>query len=243
MVFNIQWYNQINSTNEFIKQQIIEGKLLKNYSVIATYNQTNGNGRFNRKWISEPNTNLCFSIFLKTNKKIDTIPSLTMAVAVAINGYLRQQNISSNVKWPNDVIVNNKKICGILSEYFDDLSPGSCIVIGIGLNVNMTNTEANRIDQPATSMLIEKNCAYPLEETLINICDHLSFWIKKWEKEGFNSVKEEWIKNSSKIGEKILIKDENNEYFGKLEGYGENGEILINIDGKIRKIWSGEIPL
>ena len=243
MEFNIQWYNQINSTNEFIKQQLNEGNVLKNYSIIATYNQTNGNGRFNRKWVSEPNTNLCFSIFLKTNKKIYTIPSLTMAIALAINGYLRQQNILSHVKWPNDVIVNNKKICGILSEYYDTPSTQSSIVIGIGLNVNMTNTEAMKIDQPATSMLIEKNCAYSLEETLINICDHLNFWIKKWENEGFNAVRDEWIKNSIRIGEKIVIKDDDNEYNGKLEGYGKNGEILINIDGKINKIWSGEIPL
>ena len=242
MTFNIQWYNQINSTNEFIKEQIHEGKTPKNHTIIATYDQTSGNGRFNRKWITEPNTNLCFSIYLETNKKIDKIPSLTMAIALAVNGYLRNNNIMAQVKWPNDIIVNNKKICGILSEYINSLS-SNAVIIGIGLNVNMSSKEASLINQPATSMMIENNSAYTLEKTLNNLCDHIKFWIKKWEIGEFNSFKDDWITNSKKIGESICIKDGSQVYDAKLKGYGNNGEIIIDVKGNIKKIWSGELPL
>ena len=73
MSFNIQWYSSLNSTNQEMKKELTRNNELKNYSIISTYNQTNGVGRFNRKWVSTYNANLCFSIFIKSNTDIKNI--------------------------------------------------------------------------------------------------------------------------------------------------------------------------
>ena len=243
MSFNIQWYSSLKSTNEEMKKILSSGNKLKNYSIVATYDQTNGAGRFDRKWISFPNSNLCFSIFIESEKDIKRIPSLTMSSALAVNDFLKSYGIKSNLKWPNDVLVENKKICGILSEHINNAKNNvKGVIIGIGLNVNLTTNELNTIDQPATSMLVECNKSFLLDNILENLCENLNFWIKKWEiNPSFKTIKQNWINCSEEIGNTISIKDEGNIIHGKLEGYGEYGELIINIDGKIKTIWSGEI--
>ena len=106
-----------------------------------------------RSWISPAYTNLCFS-FYAVDVPIPAIPSFTMAMSLAINDYLRSFRINSQPKWPNDVLVNNKKIAGILSEHIDS-SENSIrgIITGIGINVNMTKDQIKEIDKPATSIL------------------------------------------------------------------------------------------
>ena len=243
MSFNIQWYSSLKSTNEEMKKILSSGNKLKNYSIVATYNQTNGTGRFDRKWISFPNSNLCFSIFIESEKDIKCIPSLTMSSALAVNDFLKSYGVKSNLKWPNDVLVENKKICGILSEHINNAKNNiKGVIIGIGLNVNLTTNELNTIDQPATSMLVECNRSFLLDNILESLCENLNFWIKKWEiNPSFKTIKQNWINCSEEIGNTISIKDEENIIRGKLEDYGEYGELIINIDGKIKTIWSGEI--
>lgn len=243
MSFNIQWYSSLKSTNEEMKKILSSGNKLKNYSIVATYNQTNGTGRFDRKWISFPNSNLCFSIFIESEKDIKCIPSLTMSSALAVNDFLKSYGVKSNLKWPNDVLVENKKICGILSEHINNAKNNiKGVIIGIGLNVNLTTNELNTIDQPATSMLVECNRSFLLDNILESLCENLNFWIKKWEiNPSFKTIKQNWINCSEEIGNTISIKDEGKIIHGKLEDYGEYGELIINIDGKIKTIWSGEI--
>jgi len=245
MSFNIQWYSSLNSTNQEMKKELTRNNKLKNYSIISTYNQTNGVGRFNRKWVSTHNANLCFSIFIESNSDIKNIPSLTMCVALGVNDFLKSHNIKSNLKWPNDVMVKNKKICGILSEHID--IPKNNLkgaIVGIGLNTNMTSNELKKIDQPATSMLVECGMSFPLIDTLNDLCEYLFFWIKKWEiNSSFESIKKYWITNSANIGDWISIRDQDNKICGKLAGYGDYGELLLNINGKIQTIWSGDIEI
>lgn len=243
MSFNIQWYSSLKSTNEEMKKILSSGNKLKNYSIVATYNQTNGTGRFDRKWISFPNSNLCFSIFIESEKDIKCIPSLTMSSALAVNDFLKSYGVKSNLKWPNDVLVENKKICGILSEHINNAKNNiKGVIIGIGLNVNLTTNELNTIDQPATSMLVECNRSFLLDNILESLCENLNFWIKKWEiNPSFKTIKQNWINCSEEIGNTISIKDEGKIIHGKLEDYGEYGELIININGKIKTIWSGEI--
>ena len=116
--------------------------------------------------------------------------------------------------------------------------------MGIGLNTNMTSNELKKVDQPATSMLIECGKSFPLIDTLNDLCEHLIFWIKKWEiNSSFESIKKYWITNSANIGDLISIRDQGNKICGELAGYGDYGELLLNINGKIQSIWSGDIEI
>ena len=109
MKFHIEWHNRIDSTNTYIHDRISKRETVDHGFIVAAREQTLGRGRQNRKWLSAPDTNLCFSLFLKTDAELIKIPSLTMAAALAITESLNNEKIAATPKWPNDVLVNGKK--------------------------------------------------------------------------------------------------------------------------------------
>ena len=128
------YFESISSTNTFLKENY---KDLDEFSIAYTYNQTNGRGRMGRVW-NGGSDNIAFSILLKPKKKDIAILSLLVGLAVscAIDRY-----INTSIKWPNDIIINDKKVCGILAESIisDKID---AYIVGIGINVN-------RIDFPS----------------------------------------------------------------------------------------------
>ena len=116
MNFNIEWHDRLGSTNAFLRERFSQGMELRSGTIVAAREQTEGRGRQARKWLSAAGQNLCFSLFIQTDAKLVAVPSLTMAAALAVNDLLRSTGILSAPKWPNDVLVDGKKICGILSE-------------------------------------------------------------------------------------------------------------------------------
>jgi len=143
MKFYLQWYARLPSTNTFLKERLAVESKLPSGTVVAAREQTQGRGRREREWLSSSGENLTFSLLLRGKYAPRHLPSASMAAAVAIAELLEAEGLQPSLKWPNDVLVGGKKICGILSE---GISGG--VIIGIGLNVNMQNTD--HINQPAT---------------------------------------------------------------------------------------------
>lgn len=243
MSFYIKWHDRLDSTNHYLKKLIYKGDIVRSKTIIVAHNQTKGVGRLDRSWISPAYTNLCFSFFYAVDVPIPAIPSFTMAMSLAINDYLRSFRMNSQPKWPNDVLVNNKKIAGILSEHIDS-SENSIrgIITGIGININMTKDQIKEIDKPATSILIEKGKISSIKETLEALIPHLEYWINEWEKNHFESIRTIWETLTGPIGKELEVHDGKDKIKGKLYGYGKHGELLIDQEGMVRTIWSGEIP-
>jgi BirA family transcriptional regulator, biotin operon repressor / biotin---[acetyl-CoA-carboxylase] ligase len=130
--WNTLFFDEIDSTNEFIKRQIDN---LSNFTVIVANYQTNGRGQFDRKWLSNPNENLLCSILLKTVGCFITENLNTILVQTLLNT-LKQYNIEATYKSPNDIYVNHLKIAGILVERSYENQNLRYTIIGIGLNVN-----------------------------------------------------------------------------------------------------------
>ena len=130
-MFNYIYFEELDSTNSYSKKNIDS---LNNYDVIIANNQTSGRGRLSRKWHAD-NKSLTFSIVIKDTRIINDFASLSLLSAVAIYNTLIKYVPNVSLKWPNDVIVNNKKISGILMEAvsFNELSS---LILGIGINVN-----------------------------------------------------------------------------------------------------------
>ena len=137
---NIVWLESIDSTNDEVKRNI---DILDNLSVIAAYEQTAGRGQRGNIWLTDPAMNLTFSIALKYGQmpaglkaldqfKISEITALS--VVELLSGY----GIEAKIKWPNDIYVNDRKICGILIEHSVQGEFLSHSIVGIGLNVNQT---------------------------------------------------------------------------------------------------------
>ena len=126
-------FKTINSTNTYLKENY---KDLPNFTCVSSAHQSQGHGRYNRSWESNNNENLMFSILIKNKKLIEKFSSISLAIATCILKMLTSYKIKNiSIKWPNDVYVNDKKICGILLEGIAN----ECLIIGVGLNVNQTN--------------------------------------------------------------------------------------------------------
>ncbi|MDF7805853.1 biotin--[acetyl-CoA-carboxylase] ligase [Pontiellaceae bacterium B12219] len=242
MRFTVEWFDRLASTNAYMKEHISRDLPLKNGTVFATREQTAGRGRSDRKWQSAPDTNLCFSLFLQTDCELIQVPSLTMAVALAVTDFLNGQNIPARPKWPNDVLVGTHKICGILSERVEKSNKSAAgIIIGIGLNVNMTNQEAESIDRPATSILIETGNAANLSQTLEALFHPLEYWIGQWQNGGFSNLRNCWTEKSGPIGKTLTVHDGAIKKSGTLAGFGDHGELLLQTENGIETIWSGDV--
>lgn len=240
MDFQIEWHDRLGSTNAHMRERFHASGKMASGLVIAAREQTNGRGRQDRKWLSSPNANLCFSLFLETDTELIQVPSLTMAVALSVSELLVTKGIRATPKWPNDVLVRDRKICGILSERVEQATKCG-IIVGIGLNVNMSSEEAEAIDRPATSMLIESGHAYDPSRILEDLLPQLEYWISQWDKGGFPAIRNVWTEKAGPIGKQLIVHDGDIRKSGVLAGFGEDGELLLDTDAGLETIWSGDV--
>ncbi len=153
--YKIQYIETIESTNQYAWNLIT--KNIKNATIVITKNQTNGKGQRENKWFSSPNKSLTFSIIMKVNKKYDELLSLKTGISV-IDGIKKNTSIDCHLKWPNDIMINEKKLGGILIEKKKDN-----IVIGIGINVNEDLEHINPlVKKYSTSLKIMSNLSIQL---------------------------------------------------------------------------------
>jgi len=235
MKFKVNWYERLPSTNSFLKELAELKGQLPTGTVVAAREQTSGRGRMEREWLSGANENLTFSLLISDKIEMRKWPSATMAAAVAVAEMLEKEGINASLKWPNDVLVNGRKICGILAER---IAQG--LIIGIGLNVNMQ--AADHIDQPATSVLIETGKRASVDDLLSNLLKHLSIRLDEWAQGGFSKVRKNWEAKVPNIGKTVTVRDGGAVLTGILTGFGENGELLLREKGGIvRAVWAGDV--
>ncbi len=237
MDFKIEWFDKLASTNATMRENFRQNPTLPSGSIIAAREQTAGRGRQDRPWLTTPHSNLCFSLFVRTDAELISIPSLTMATCLAVNDLLQGMGLRSAPKWPNDVLVGPRKICGILSERIEP----DGIIVGIGFNVNMTTEEAEAIDRPATSILIESGTAAELSKALEALLPHLDYWIGEWESGGFSRLRDRWTAQAGPIGKALTVHDGDLKKTGTLAGFGDHGELLLKTKNGLETIWSGDL--
>lgn len=240
MEVQIEWHERLESTNTYLRGRFLRQNCIKSGFVVGAREQTGGRGRQDRQWLSAPNTNLCFSLFLETEAPLIQISSLSMATALAVTEFLNVRKIQAAPKWPNDVLVGTRKICGILSEHVEKKGHRG-IIVGIGLNVNMTQEQAAAIDRPATSMLIEDAQANDSDRILEELLPYIEFWIDRWEGGGFAAIREIWTEKAGPIGKPLSVHDGDIWKNGRLAGFGEHGELLLETEAGIETIWAGDV--
>ncbi len=235
MKFFIQWYDRLPSTNTFLKERLAVENGLPSGTVAVAHEQTQGRGRREREWLSSYGENLTFSLLLRGKYNPRHLPSASMAAAVAVAELLEASGIKPALKWPNDVLVSGKKICGILSE---GIAGG--VIVGIGLNVNMPS--AGHIDQPATSIQIETGKHSDVNELLGELLKHLAVRLGEWEQGGFPSIRTQWERRVPNLGKPVAVRDGGAIRRGILSGFGESGELLLrSADGTINTVWAGDV--
>lgn len=223
--FNIIAFDQVTSTNDMAFQLAREGKA-NNYSIIIANSQTGGRGRLDRAWVS-PIGNLYMSLLLQFNK-IDRITDYSFLSALAIGEVLNFHNIQTQYKWPNDIILSNKKLAGILLQ-LEKINDVYNLVIGIGVNLVSAPEYATHLAEYKISR----------EEFLKKFCDNFLNLQNKYQQFGFAIIKENWLKNAYKIKQQITL---SNGASGIFEGIDDEGNLLLlDNKGKLHKILAEEI--
>lgn len=242
LIKEILHHNTIDSTNDFCKNS---SDTLKDGTLVLAETQTQGRGRFNRPWFSPKGTGIFCSIFLKPRLSPYDISKITSIICASIAKALLDMNILISVKWPNDIYLDGKKLGGILTEMKCDMDEINYLIIGFGLNINQSKEDfPGDIDKTALSLKSYFNHAFSREDILVSILNNFEHFYKDLlnnsdSKEAFKIIKE----NSYVLNKEVIILKGKESITGKVVDLGESGELLLDINGKIEQIYSGEVSL
>jgi BirA family transcriptional regulator, biotin operon repressor / biotin---[acetyl-CoA-carboxylase] ligase len=237
----VQWHDALPSTNTFLVENLSANPQLPAGTVIAARQQTSGRGRYDRTWVSGPGRDLTFSFLVRARVPLAWMPSLPMAVAITIGQVTRSLGVDTQWKWPNDVLAGGKKICGILSEYVPKGTARGegeehTAVVGVGLNVNMTEAETRQIDRPATSILAETGQEHDIETVLDAVLAELPQQIGSWEAGGFEALRSIWESRCFGLGQRISAGEGDHIQTGVLKHFGSSGELILEDDGGVERV-------
>ena len=202
---DIIWLQSVDSTNEEAKRHISD---IDNLSVLSAYEQTEGRGQRGNTWTSTPGENLMFSIVLK-NPKISARDQfgINEITSLSVVDFLSQHGISARIKWPNDIYVGSKKICGILIENSLRGSVISSSIIGIGLNVNQRNFDVN-LPNPTSMALCQPESTYEIHQCLEEFMDIFRSYVSRLMDYGTGvSLRESYISKLWRLNEQTIFID------------------------------------
>ena len=233
---SIKYYSKLDSTNT--KAWELISKNVENGTVVITDNQTKGRGRQSNKWISIQGRSLTFSIIMYPNALLNQINLYSLIAGLAITDCLNEYDIHAQLKWPNDILINGKKVGGILCE--SKISGGviKSMVIGIGLNVNETITELPKeVHYNATSLMIESGKQYQAEILLANILNQLEHRIQ----DKNNIQLTNWEERCAHLNQRVTFRSGNENIKGVFKGLSSIGQAVITINNEEVIFDSGEI--
>lgn len=221
--------NAIGSTNSFLKKAVADLKV-ENFTVVVSANQTSGRGQHGAKWISQAGKNLTFSVFcLFSNLPVTHHRYLNFAVSLSIFEALQELFLPKlTIKWPNDILSGNYKICGILIE--NSLKKSNIIssVIGIGLNVNQEIFPAELPNASSIKSIIKKET--DLEKLLNSILEKMKENISLLNSKKYNKLEDKYLLNLYKKGIPSMFKTAKKVLFmGKISGISESGKLQIEL--------------
>lgn len=239
----IHTYDTVSSTQIIAKELASNGAA--DGTVVISEEQSAGKGRLQRKWYSPADGGVWMSLILRPDIPPYRAPQLTLLTAVAVVKTLAQFDIQAGIKWPNDVLINGKKITGILTELNAEADLVHFVIIGIGLNVNQDiSSFPDELQVIATSMFNEKNKkvarAYVIQRLLKNLEELYVLFLKQ----GFEPIKVLWEKHSTTIGKAVTVNNSFETIEGTAIGINQDGVLIVrDSNRKERLIYSGDITI
>ena len=226
--------NAIDSTNTYLKEMALV-TLPKDYTVVIAESQTKGRGQMGTLWQAETGKNLTVSVFKKVNYlKVEQQFYISMAVSLAICRALKTLKIPQlHIKWPNDILSANKKLCGILIENVIKNNKLQGTIIGFGLNVNQKYFD----DLPqASSMSLLTGVIYNKDEVLSKVLKQLQFYFEMLEAKKFSELKDEYEALLFRKEKPSTFRTNDNTIFsGIIKGVTENGMLKVWTEDEIIK--------
>ncbi|MBR1391559.1 MAG: biotin--[Lachnospiraceae bacterium] len=238
----ICYFDEIDSTNSRASQLAEEGAL--HGTLVVADHQNSGRGRRGRSWSSPSQTGIFMTLLLRPDIEPANASMLTLLAALAVaRGIEKNTGLTVQIKWPNDIVINGKKVCGILTEMNAQMDYVNHIIIGIGINVH--NTEfPDEIVQTATSIYLESGRHVQRAELIEAIWEEFEACYEGFlETQDLSSVLKEYDQYLVNRGKRVCVLDPKGTFEGVAEGITERGELLVETAEGQRKVASGEVSV
>ena len=240
-------FAEIDSTNKKAKELAATGAT--HGTLITADTQTAGVGRRGRSWSSENETGIYMSLILRPKLKPDKASMLTLVAALAVVKAvtellkIEQSETTLQIKWPNDIVINGKKICGILTEMILNQNQMDAVVIGIGVNV-ANQSFSEELADIATSLYLETGVKLDREQLINRVWEQFElYYAVVMEKGDLRDCKVEYESFLANKDEKVKILDPIGAYTGIAKGITNTGELLVDTGTKIEQVASGEVSV
>lgn len=243
MAREVHYYEECDSTNVRAAQGAKEGA--KDGALYVAEYQMAGRGRRGRSWESRQGGNILMSLMLRPNLEPTKAPMLTLVMAYSIAKALKKmEEFAVQIKWPNDLILNGKKICGILTEMSAEVGHIHHVVIGIGVNVNI-DTFAEELQDKATSLLLETGSAVNRAKLVAAIMEQFEEDYEKFlQAEDLSPFVAEYNAMLVNQGRVVRVLAPGNEYDGVAHGITPMGDLLVErMDGEVVEVFAGEVSV
>jgi len=237
---SIHHYDKIDSTNskayELAETGVDEG------TIVIAESQTHGRGRLGRKWVSPEPGGVYMSIILRPDLGTDEIPAITIVAAGAVARTIKKVcGLDPGIKWPNDILINGKKICGILTEIKAQPDMVDFLVLGIGVNVN---TSSEKLPEGSASLKELTLRTVDRAHFIRILLEELEHDYLKFNTEGFSPLREGCKALSIVIGRKVEVTEHHRRVKGEAIDIDEKGALVVkNSEGDLQRVFSGDVEV
>lgn len=239
----IHYFPLIDSTNTKAKNLAASG--CQEGTVVLAEEQGSGRGRICRAWFSPAGKGIWLSVVLRPQLSPYEVSKCTLMAAVAVyKAILRVTGVSCGIKWPNDILYQGKKLVGILTELNAEIDAVNYIVIGMGINVNISEEDfPEELKSIATSLQIVAGKSISRLELVCAVLEELERSYQEVLQHGFGTILAEWRRYSATLGKEVRVISPNRSFTGKALDIGEDGTLLVQAGDKIEKVVAGDVSI
>ncbi len=232
-----------DSTNNEIRRQAVKGLL--HGLVVVAQEQTAGRGRQGHLWISQKQSGIWMSAMLVPDIPVEKTPMITLVAAMAVTSAIKGcLGLNAMIKWPNDIILNKRKVCGILTEMSTDAEGNRYVVLGVGINTNVKEF-SEEISQVAGSLYVEGGMEVDEQQLLEALGRSFEHYYDEFLKtQDLSYIMEEYNSHLINAGAQVRVLEDNKELIYTAVGIDTQGQLIVKDDYNIeRTILSGEVSV
>jgi len=237
----IEYYEELALTNTEALRLAMENA--PEGTVVIADGQSEGRGRMDRVWESPPSMNLYLSVVLRPDIPAASASLIPLMVGVAVADVISQYCPERvRLKWPNDVLIGGRKICGILTEMRTRADRVHFIIVGIGVNINMRKLDFHReIRETATSLRIWTECEIDRLDIAVRLFENLERWYRIFLNGSEEAIREKWLQYADIIGKRVEVVFKETVQHGTVTGLDKNGALLLEGETGVQQVLAGDV--
>lgn len=243
LVSKIEVYDSVASTQTIAKQGLVDNQYTM---LILSDEQTKGRGRFNRNWSSSKGKGLWMSVVLRPNVSVAMIPKFNLFIALGIRDTIQAfSGDKVEIKWPNDIYINDKKVCGFLTEMVANADAVEAIICGIGINLNHQEEDfSDMIRHRATSIRLHHSEEINRYQFLKRLIEEIEKRYHQFLNSSFETIRDEYIRTSNIWHRKLTFTENGEQFIGEAIDINNDGFLIVkDEDNQTRRLISADIDI